>query len=211
MGRPPKDPNRDVRQATLDAALALFAERGYFGVGLRDIARRAGVREGALYHYFAGKEALLAALLQDLDGAADPVRAAVEAPVTDLRAFLVGLGTDLLDAFAAPRERQIFRVLLQDGMRLAAEGRYNPAERLGSRVALGEALMARLIEAGHLRPAAVDRLALEFFAPFAVWKNLSVCMPDAPLVRERAAFVADHVDHFLRAAARAPAAPDPAP
>lgn len=52
-------------QALLDAASAQFAERGYAASSIRDIAAAAGVSLSALYHYYPGKEALLAALLRE--------------------------------------------------------------------------------------------------------------------------------------------------
>ena len=62
MGRPIHADGRQTRQAILDAALELFADKGYFGTSLRDIAAVVGVRESALYNYFRGKEALFSAL-----------------------------------------------------------------------------------------------------------------------------------------------------
>ena len=47
----------------LDAAAEVFAERGYDGAGVAEIARRAGVTTGAIYSRFAGKADLLAAAL----------------------------------------------------------------------------------------------------------------------------------------------------
>lgn len=46
------------RQELIDAALHLFAEKGYDGASIRDIARRAGVTEALVYHYFRSKEHL---------------------------------------------------------------------------------------------------------------------------------------------------------
>lgn len=49
--------------AILDAARQVFAERGYHGSTMRDIAAAAGVATGTLYLYFPSKEALYEALL----------------------------------------------------------------------------------------------------------------------------------------------------
>jgi AcrR family transcriptional regulator len=48
----------------LDAAEALFAERGYEGTSQRDVAERAGLSAASLYNHFPGKEALYAAVLE---------------------------------------------------------------------------------------------------------------------------------------------------
>jgi|GEM_PF-1157088 len=47
----------------LDAALHVFAERGYASGSMREIAKRVGVSEPALYRHFTGKEALFLALI----------------------------------------------------------------------------------------------------------------------------------------------------
>lgn len=47
----------------LDAAEELFAERGYEGTTLRDVATRVGIRNPSLYNHFDGKESLYAAVL----------------------------------------------------------------------------------------------------------------------------------------------------
>jgi AcrR family transcriptional regulator len=54
---------RSRRQEILDIAMGLFARRGYHGVSMDDIGAAAGVTGPALYHHFAGKEAMLAAAL----------------------------------------------------------------------------------------------------------------------------------------------------
>jgi len=54
---------RSRRAEILDVAVGLFAARGYHGVSMDDIGAAAGVTGPALYHHFAGKEAMLAAAL----------------------------------------------------------------------------------------------------------------------------------------------------
>lgn len=52
--------------AILDAALHVFATKGFHAATIRDIARRAGIADGTLYNHFANKEALLPALFERL-------------------------------------------------------------------------------------------------------------------------------------------------
>jgi AcrR family transcriptional regulator len=54
---------RSRREEILEVAVGLFAARGYHGVSMDDIGTAAGVTGPALYHHFAGKEAMLAAAL----------------------------------------------------------------------------------------------------------------------------------------------------
>src|ERR1044072_6432077 len=63
-GEPPPHPRRRSRRdEILEIAVGLFAARGYHGVSMDDIGAAAGVTGPALYHHFAGKEAMLAAAL----------------------------------------------------------------------------------------------------------------------------------------------------
>ena len=58
-----------ARRRLLDAAAAVFDERGYSEASLEEVARRAGVSRALIYHHFGSKEGLLLALHQELDRA----------------------------------------------------------------------------------------------------------------------------------------------
>ena len=49
----------DRRQAILQAALSVFGRRGFHSAQMEEVAQRAGVGKGTLYHHFESKEALL--------------------------------------------------------------------------------------------------------------------------------------------------------
>lgn len=63
--RSARSEGRDGRAALLEAALEVFAERGYRDASLEEIAARAGYSKGAIYFHFSGKEDLLFALLEE--------------------------------------------------------------------------------------------------------------------------------------------------
>jgi AcrR family transcriptional regulator len=50
------------KQKIIDAAKALFSEKGYAGTGLREIAERAGVSLGNIYNYFKNKEEIFSSI-----------------------------------------------------------------------------------------------------------------------------------------------------
>jgi AcrR family transcriptional regulator len=54
----------EARQALIDAAASLFAERGYHDSSVAAIGERAGVSRGLVNHHFGSKENLLAAVIE---------------------------------------------------------------------------------------------------------------------------------------------------
>jgi AcrR family transcriptional regulator len=54
----------DKRPRLVDAACAVFAEKGYASTRVADIAERAGVGKGTVYEYFSSKEELLFAVFE---------------------------------------------------------------------------------------------------------------------------------------------------
>ena len=55
---------RATRGQLIEVATGLFAEYGYEGTSIEAVLTAAGVSRGALYHHFAGKEALFTAVLE---------------------------------------------------------------------------------------------------------------------------------------------------
>lgn len=204
MGRPLHADGRQTRQAILDAALDLFADNGYFGTSLRDIATTVGVRESALYNYFSSKEALFDALIvADQEQKVELLSTLLEKPVTDVRAALEGLAAMALDDFCAPRQEKLFRMLMSDGMRLAKDGRINLLERLTKGRASLQELMRRFVREGWLRAADPELLMMAFVGPLLMWRHARAIHPSSPVITNRKGFTRNHVEQFLRGAAPA--------
>ncbi len=63
MARTPKVVE-DRREQIIDAALRVFAQKGFIRATNKDIAREAGITPGLIYHYFESKEALFMEMLE---------------------------------------------------------------------------------------------------------------------------------------------------
>jgi AcrR family transcriptional regulator len=141
----------DPRDVVLDAALPLFAARGFHGVGVADIASAAGVGPGTLYRRFGSKEGLGNALLVREWGRLAAAARVPEGPFRE-------------------RLRRQFEARLRWGVRHADTGRFVELQDHGSYEddeARGAAARARaplreLLVAGQdlglVRPAPADLL-----------------------------------------------------
>ncbi len=58
MNHVPSESAADTRRRLLEAALIVFAERGFDGAGIRDIAERAKANSAMVQYHFGGKEGL---------------------------------------------------------------------------------------------------------------------------------------------------------
>lgn len=126
----------------LDAAAAVFAEKGYHGASTKDIADRLGIRQGSLYYYFPSKEVALA----------EVCRIGVDGFVKGLDAILAGDGTAAAKIRAAihnhmapmASRRPYVKVFLKERHNLTAETGAAVAERAEAY----ERLLGRLLDKG---------------------------------------------------------------
>jgi AcrR family transcriptional regulator len=164
------------REDIIAAARAVYAEAGYHGSSLREIAKRAGITHAGLLYYFPTKEALLAAVLERRD-AEDAERQHLGAPP----------GLDVLRKLIALAEHNVRHPGIVDlYVRLAAEavGPDHPAHGYFERhYRLARDLAVRsfraLAERGELRAGVdPDLAALGFIALMDGLQVQWLTMPD---------------------------------
>ena len=84
VGRRPAEEAEETRRRIIEVALGLFAERGYEGVSVRDIAEGAGAVHGLIRHHFGSKEGVWRAVVDaagaEYEGALRPLIADAAAP-----------------------------------------------------------------------------------------------------------------------------------
>lgn len=73
----------DTKERVLETALELFAQNGYLGTSMNDIARRLGLTKAALYKHYTGKQELLDRIVERMDQMDAARAAAYEMPEAD--------------------------------------------------------------------------------------------------------------------------------
>ncbi len=174
----------------LDAALAVFTERGFDAARVDDIAARADISKGAVYLYFESKEALLKGLIErEVAPAAQRLRALSEASGEDPKAalkLLVTLATQLMNdarMFATPK------------LVLSVAPRFREIAEFYRRRVIDEAIDAiaslhkKGVAAGQFREADSDTVARMVMGPLLVYamRKHVLGAPDKSQPMERAA------------------------
>ena len=105
-----------TRERILQAALSVFAERGYHRAAVDDIVRASGTSKGAVYHHFPNKEALFLALVDEFSSRlAEAVAGAIGSAHGALGKVEAAIGAGL-DTFA--RNRELARIVLLESVSL---------------------------------------------------------------------------------------------
>ncbi len=139
------------------AGRALFAEQGFAGVGAEAIVRAAGLTRGALYHHFADKTELFAAVFEavEADAIAGIAAAVAEARPPDPLTAMRLAAAAWLDVATAP---DVLRIALVDGPAVLGWMRWR---EIGGRYGMGLTLdlIAEAVAAGAIPPQPAEPLA----------------------------------------------------
>lgn len=146
-----------TRDALITAGRALFGTRGYADVGTEEVVRAAGVSRGALYHHFADKAELFAAVFESVEEMTNArIVTAVSAAGPDDPIAAMQLGTAVfLDICTEP---EMARIMLIDAPAVLGEQGWSD---ISSEYNMGLVLqlITRGIELGRIRPQPVVPLA----------------------------------------------------
>ena len=146
-----------TRTALVAAARQLFAEHGYADVGTERVAQAAGVTRGALYHQFADKADLFAAVLEavEVDLTQRLIDVVAAMPQDDPLAVVAAGAEAWLDASVEPEVR---RIALLDGPAVLGWERWR---EVGMRHGFGlvTGLLSELIEAGAIPAQPIEPVA----------------------------------------------------
>jgi AcrR family transcriptional regulator len=151
---------RATREALIEAALELFTERGFTGVGTEEIVARAKVTRGALYHHFTDKRDLFRAVFERVESdLMERIGATMESASDPWDLMFSGMRA-FLDACEEPAVKQIS---LTDAPAVLG---WQEWREIDNRHGLGltRAALDAAVEAGAVRPIATEPMAHLFVA-----------------------------------------------
>jgi AcrR family transcriptional regulator len=204
---------KDARPSELlDAALALFVEKGFAATKSEEVAARAGVSKGTLYLYFPSKEELLKAvirhtLLADIARGAERL-AQENGPTGEL---LVELMTDWwVNVYESPSSA-IFKLVMTEVRNFPDIGEFYLHEVIEPGHVLIGGLIQRGIDRGEFRPVDVDGVVHSIVLPMVMLclhkHSMGACgFADSHLTKP-AEFIRQHLDLILNGLRPGPTAP----
>jgi AcrR family transcriptional regulator len=201
-------------QELLDAALALFVEKGFAATRSEEVARRAGVSKGTLYLYYPSKEELFKAVVrQNLTHLIDEgagLLGRFDGPSAELLRRLLGLWWE---RFAVTPAAGIHKVMLSEVRNFPELAQFYVDEVIAPAQRLFAGLVQRGIDRGEFRPLPVDEAALALMAP-VIFLSLHRHSFGACPVRgdelDPAAILRTQIDLVLGGLLARPAGPRPA-
>ncbi len=191
---------KDARPAEIvEAALDAFAERGFAATRLEDVAERAGLSKGTLYLYFANKEELFKAVIQQ---ALVPNLTLAEARIASstgtTRELLMEVVGGFLDAVAGSKVSAIPKLIIGEANNFPEVTEFYAREVAGRGMRIVAAILQRGIDRGEVRPLDPTLAAPIIAGPLlllVLWKN--VLEPHARQTIDPAAYLKTYSDILL--------------
>jgi AcrR family transcriptional regulator len=160
----------------VEAALALFVEKGFAGTRLDDVAARAGLSKAAIYLYFEDKMALFQGVIrQAISSNLLTVEAITRAHQGPVAALIPGI----LDFMASRVEEtpmaSIAKVVISESRAFPEIGRFYLKEVIGRGIPLLEGLIVRGIAQGEFRrvdPAMTVRSIIGAMLLAGLWRTV---------------------------------------
>lgn len=121
-----QDRREATQRAIIATALEAFGREGYANVSVDQIATRAGVAKGAVYHHFPSKSGLFEAVLESVSGA---ILSEVLTAISNGQDFWDELALGNRAFFTACSETQRSRIFLHDGPAVLGWERWRQIDR----------------------------------------------------------------------------------
>lgn len=188
-----------TRSRIIEEALILFAEKGYKGTNLRDLAARLGLSKSALYKHYKSKEAIWNSLLGEMEDYYNQHFGSAEhlPPAPKSCEELLSLTMHLVDLTVHDKKIILSRkLLLTEQFRDKQACKLATAHFLTDTEKIFTIIFAQMIENDLFKKDDPAMLAFSFVAPITTLIHLCDREPDRK--REVIERIALFVNHFIK-------------
>jgi len=188
----------------LDAALSVFAEKGFAAARMEDIAAKAGVTKGTIYLYFPSKEEVFKSLARQHVG--DTLRSAMEqarsyqGSVRDFLAMMMGIMTAKIES---GQIAVLPKIIIGESGNFPELARFWREEVIDKAMAMLSGMIAKGIERGEIRelpfgapPDYVARLCIAPVIMSIIWRTVIAPTDRVPFDYRK--FLNLHIDVLMR-------------
>ena len=188
------------RQEILDAALAVFAEKGFSMARMDEIAKRAGITKGTPYLYFTGKEEIFKTLVEESVGPRVLELARVASEFEGSSADLIRLVTRAIGVFLRSSNRAVLpKLVIAETGNFPELARFYRSQVTDRILGIFEGIIHRGIARGEFREIDARHGARLVFVPAmftAIWRASFGTLESEPYDYE--GFIETHLDLVLR-------------
>lgn len=180
----------DTKKKILEISLALFAQKGFDGVSVREIAKEVGVRESALYKHYKNKEDILDKIIEEMissirngyelrhvpetltEGVAEGYRNISEEQLCEMSWSIFKMFTE------EPKLSNFRRLLMREQFHNKTFAKYYDKFFIEGVIESQAKTFLQLVDSGLFRKADERIIALHFYGPIMLLFQQYDCEPE---------------------------------
>lgn len=180
----------DTKKKILEVSLALFAQKGFDGVSVREIAKEVGVRESALYKHYKNKEDILDKIIEEMissirngyelrhvpetltEGVAEGYRNISEEQLCEMSWSIFKMFTE------EPKLSNFRRLLMREQFHNKTFAKYYDKFFIEGVIESQAKTFLQLVDSGLFRKADERIIALHFYGPILLLFQQYDCEPE---------------------------------
>ena len=180
----------DTKKKILEVSLALFAQKGFDGVSVREIAKEVGVRESALYKHYKNKEDILDKIIEEMissirngyelrhvpetltEGVAEGYRNISEEQLCEMSWSIFKMFTE------EPKLSNFRRLLMREQFHNKTFAKYYDKFFIAGVIESQAKTFLQLVDSGLFRKADERIIALHFYGPIMLLFQQYDCEPE---------------------------------
>ena len=186
-----------TRERILDETLTLFAENGYDGTSMEQIAEKVGIKAPSLYNHFKGKEDILNALIdmaearyEEFFGSDRHIGKLPESKEEFIRSATERVSFTMQD----PMIRKMRKFLVREQFRNERFAEITTKHQLNGIQGMYSKIIEGMMTEGLFKEDDPELLATEVTAPVALWVSKADRQPQC--ARESMESIERHIRHF---------------